>query len=195
MGAKRRYQLLVAFAVLAATLLVTSVVWACTILVGSTETLTPSGGQGESVIEARGEVAHAVEDLSPQCDSTDGEANCDYNLIVIDPDDAVNPASGEAGSASCHYDTHERGIADDDPETNPDPTGSATILETNDGTVPSTTEAEDEDGDDSMGTGETVMCYASEQQNQADDANGDGQDGDGPATATQPVPFLITGSS
>lgn len=177
MDAKRRYELLVAFTVLAGTLFVASLAWACTLLVGSTQTTTPAGGFGDSV-QATGEVVHAVEDLSPQCQSADGETNCDYNLLVVDPDDAVTGDQAPGGSSSCHYDTHERGIADYNPNERPDPTGSATVLETDDGTVPRRTE----DGG-SMGTGPTVMCYASEQPNQRDN---------GPATATQPVPFLVT---
>lgn len=174
MGVKRRYELLVAFVVLAGTLLLASLAWACTLLVGSTQTTTPTGSFGDPV-HATGEVLGA-EEISPQC--PEGLGNyCDYKLVIIDPADVADSDAGEGGSPSCHYDTHERGVADSEP-TVLEENETALALQTDDGTVPSTTE----DGG-SMATGETVMCYVSEEGNQV---------GDGPATATQPVPFLIT---
>lgn len=180
MVAQRRYELLVAFAVLAGTLLVASLAWACTLLVGSTQTTTPTGGFDDPV-HAVGEVT-AAEDLSPICPE---DGHCDYNLIIVDPDDVTDSDAGGAGSPSCHYDTHEYGVADSDPSESLN-TEDTLVLEGN-GEVPRTTEHADETGDDSMGTGETVMCFASSYEN-PDQTN---QQNDGPATATQPVPFLL----
>jgi hypothetical protein len=165
-------RLLVVFSVVTPTMLVMSVAFACTLLVGSTQQLTPAAGEGEE-IQAVGEVVEPIEDQSGRCDGDD----CTYDYIVVDPD--VFPTgskTGPGGTPSCHYDTDEYGIAEanvwhkkiDD----------AVIVLKGEGPVPS----ENVDGSEN-GQGETVTCFASQERNRATD---------GPATATQPAPFYKT---
>lgn len=179
MGVKRRIELLLAFAVLAGTLLIASLALACTLLVGSTQQLTPAAGEGERV-QAVGEVVQAVDDLSPVCpgdiDEVDGDEHCTYRYIVVDPGAVADNDAGPAGSPSCHYDKDEYGIADQQVEHTEVDDG-VLVLE-GDGTVP------DENADDSAnGQGPTVTCFVSKKENQREN---------GPATATQPAPFFKT---
>ena len=165
--------LLVVFSVLAATLLTMSAAFACTLLVGPTQQLTPAAGEGEE-IKAYGQVVQRIEDQSPQCPD-DG---CTYDYVVVDPD--VFPAesdTGPAGTPSCHYNKSEYGIADGDVKHKD---GAVKWLE-GEGPVPRQNADGSENGD-----GLTVTCFVSEEPNQA---TGDGR---GPATATQPAPFYKT---
>jgi hypothetical protein len=176
-------RLLVVFSVVAPTLLVMSAAFACTLLVGSTVQLTPAAGEGEQ-IQAKGEVVLPADDFSPVCpgdhkEPGDGDKHCTYDYVVVDPD--VIPAdseTGPGGTPSCHYNTSEYGIADDNVKhTEVD---DAVLMLEGDGTVPS----QNADGSDN-GQGVTVTCFASQERNQD-------PDDDSPATATQPAPFYKT---
>jgi hypothetical protein len=180
-------RLLVLFSVVAPTMLVMSAAFACTLLVGSTQQLTPAADEGEE-IKAVGEVVQPVDDFSPVCpgdhkEPGDGDKHCTYDYIVVDP--AVFPTgseTGPGGTPSCHYNKSEYGIADDN-VTHTEVDDAVMLLEGH-GTVPS----ENEDGSENgggldQGEGLTVTCFVSEEPNQA---------GDGPATATQPAPFFKT---
>jgi len=165
-------RLLVVFSVVTPTLLVMSAAFACTLLVGSTQQLTPAAGEGEE-IKAVGQVVQPIEDQSPQCPPE----GCTYDYVVVDPD--VFPAgskTGPGGTSSCHYDTDEYGIADDN--VTHKKVDDAVMVLHGDGTVPS----KNVDGSDN-GQGVTVTCFVSETRNGADN---------GQATATQPAPFYKT---
>jgi hypothetical protein len=172
-------RLLVVFSVVAPTMLVMSAAFACTLLVGSTQQLTPAAGEGEE-IKAVGQVVQPIEDQSPQCPPE----GCTYDYVVVDPD--VFPAgskTGPGGTSSCHYDTDEYGIADGDVK-HKKIDGAVKWLE-GEGPVPSENVEASDNGSDN-GQGVTVTCFVSEESNQADGP------GDGPATATQPAPFFKT---
>ena len=173
-------RLLVVFSVVAPTMLVMSAAFACTLLVGSTVQLTPAAGEGEET-QAKGVVVQPADDLQDKCagevNAVDGEKHCTYDYIVVDPD--VFPTgskTGPGGTPSCHYDTDEYGIADDN--VTPKKVDDAVVVLYGDGTVPS----QNADGSEN-GEGVTVTCFVSQERNRA---------GDGPATATQPAPFFKT---
>jgi hypothetical protein len=172
-------RLLVVFSVVAPTMLVMSAAFACTLLVGSTQQLTPAAGEGEQT-QAKGEVVQPVDDFSPVCpgelDEIDGDQHCTYDYIVVDPDDALDNDAGTAGSPSCHYNKSEYGIADGN--VTHEKVDDAVLVLHGDGTVPSLNADGSENGE-----GVTVTCFASGERNQEDD---------GPATATQPAPFFKT---
>jgi hypothetical protein len=171
-------RLLVVFSVIAATLLTMSAAWA-SLLVGSTQQLTPAAGEGER-IQAVGEVVQPVDDLNPVCPGEltefDGDKHCTYDYIVVDPHHALDHHGGRAGSPSCHYNKSEYGIADGD-VTHTEVDDAVMVLH-GDGTVPS----QNVDGSDN-GSGRTVTCFVSQEQNQQNN---------GPVTATQPAPFYKT---
>jgi hypothetical protein len=171
-------RLLVVFSVVAPTMLVMSVAFACTLLVGSTQQLTPAAGEGEET-QAKGEVVLPADDFQDRCPGefpAVDDKNCTYDYIVVDPNDALDNDAGRAGSPSCHYDTHEYGIADDN-VTHTEVDDAVMVLEGK-GPVPS----KNVDGSDN-GQGVTVTCFVSETRNGADN---------GQATATQPAPFYKT---
>jgi hypothetical protein len=164
-------RLLVVFSVVAPTMLVMSAAFACTLLVGSTQQLTPAADEGEE-IKAYGQVVQPIEDQSPQCPPE----GCTYDYVVVDPDDALDNDAGTAGSPSCHYNKSEYGIADGDVK-HKKIDGAVKWLE-GEGPVPS----ENVDGSEN-GQGVTVTCFASQERNLREN---------GPATATQPAPFYKT---
>lgn len=158
--------------------IIAAVVAACTVPVGPTEG-TPAAGFGDAV-EAHGEVVHSAEENSNCSNGDPTDLTCSYSLGVVNPD-KTDGSPGGTHDPSCHYDTPQ--------SVNPsefDTIADATIVESTDaatvihgeGTLDST-----DDAGDPMGTGETLMCFYS------NDALNNNEDG--AATATVPEPFVV----
>lgn len=177
--ARTRNRLLVAFAAIGGVMLVGSIAWACTALVGTTTVTNtdtpeqlqvgaPSGGAGDTV-EAVGTVMRSQEPTD--CDNSDsgGSEDCTYELRIADPDSGAAHMPG-----SCHYDDSQSGLIDDDPTLATE--AGVTTLQGS-GPLPTTVS----DGSKTMGSGETVVCFNSDEEFPSG----------APAAGTAGTPFLL----
>lgn len=190
---KRTAMLFFAFAVLMVS--GAAIAWSCTVIVSDTETSSPdSSADSSETVSASSEVVHSKE-ANSNCDNNDSQsAGCGYSLGIVNPD-KVDSSTGSGGeSDTCHYETEQSYAADPSTSTGPqfdtiddspshNNTGSETELDGS-GDVGFL----DDDGD-SMGSGETKMCfYSSSSDGNADHLN---NAEDGAATATEPTTIVI----
>lgn len=172
-----------------------AIAWSCTVIVSDTETSSPdsSADSGETV-SASSEVVHSKE-ADSNCDNDDPQSTgCDYSLGIVNPDKVDNSTGTGGESDTCHYETEQS--YDADPSTSDGPqfdtiddspshnnTGDETELDGS-GDV-----GFEDDNGDSMGSGETKMCFYSSSSEA--DANHLNNAEDGAAAATEPTTIVI----
>lgn len=207
-----RRGLLIVFGAVAVTLLAAAVGWACTWPVGQTEIVSPDDGDVEvgETLQARAEVWSTAEgaqlygestsffgeDGSPCGNDPDGpldtDAECNYDLGIVNPKDYDQ----HGHSHTCHYETPESyefddttgdiefAVIDDDPTHAPLPDSPGLREVVGEGVVP-----QKDAGNQTMKTGETVVCfYSSEAIDEGSPLNGRKN---GAAAATLPAPIVV----
>lgn len=176
---RTRHRLLVAFAAVGGVMLVGSIAWACTALVGTTTVTNtdtpgqlqvgaPSGGAGDTV-EAVGTAMRSLEPSDCDDSNSGGSEDCTYELRIADPDGGTAHMPG-----SCHYDDSQSGLIDGNPTLT---TQAGVTRLQGSGSLPT----EVSDGSKTMGSGQTVVCFNSDEEFA----------GGAPAAGTAGTPFLL----